>query len=420
MSDRRAAALRPLALLALACLFPTAMAESSPWYAGVSQALTQESNLYRIDTTTPIGNLSRSDTVSNTALVAGFDQSMGRQRLFGNAKLGLNRYSKNDYLNDNSYTLTAGLDGSTIERLSGNLALAASRNQRSFNVDSGPNAIETRKNNENVAQIDASFRVGVVTPLTLEATLGYRRLDYSAPEYDSSQYRQGRGSLGVRYRPGITTLGASFSLADSQYRTSAAQAASGQAAEQVRRTSLDLTVNWPASGSSNVYARLSPTRVAYDQFTQRDYSGLTGALKWNWLPTGKLNLETRLVHDISQDSNFETFGGPLVVGTSNTGRTTTDLRLAVGYELTAKIAVNVVLGASHRALEQTANVSGLSVVAATGSDDTHTLSIGARWTPLRSVQLGCNMARDRRAASGGLTQAYRANTVSCNGQFTLQ
>ena len=165
---------------------------------------------------------------------------------------------------------------------------------------------------------------------------------------------------------------------------------------------------------------MSPTRAAYDRFSQRDFSGLTGALKWNWLPTGKLNAETQVVHDISQDSNFETFGGPAVIGTSNTGRTTTELRLAASYELTAKMALNATLGISHRNLERTANVSGLSVVTATGSDDSKTLLIGARWTPLRSVQVGCNLARDQRAASGGLTQGYGANSVSCNGQFTLQ
>ena len=424
MSDRRATALRPpglYSLLALVCLCPAAVAESSPWYLGVSQGLSYDSNLYRIDTNTPLGaGFSRGETVATTSLVAGLDQPIGRQRLYGNAKLGVNRYRNNDYLNDTIYNVTTGLDWSTVERVSGNLGLVASRSQRSFNVDTGPSASETRKNSENVAQLDASVRVGVVTPLTLEATLGYRRVGYSAPEYDSSQYRQSRGSVGMRYRPGTTSFGATLSLADSNYDESATPPAGGQAAEKVRRTSLDLTVNWPASGSSSVFARLSPTRVTYDQFTQRDFSGLTGALKWDWLPTGKLSVESRLVHDIGQDSNFETFGGPLVVGTSNTGRTTTELRLAAGYELTAKIALNAALGTSHRRLERTANASGLSIVTATGSDDTTTLSLGARWTPLRSVQAGCSVGRDQRAASGGLTQDYRAKTVSCYGQFTLQ
>jgi hypothetical protein len=363
--------------------------------------------------------LSRSDTVSNTSLVAGLDQPLGRQHVYGNAKLGVNRYSRNDYLNDSSYALATGLDWSTIERLSGNLGLTASRSQRSFNVDSGPNTLETRKNNENVAQLDASVRIGVATRLTLEAGLGLRRVGYSAPEYDGSQYRQKRGTLSARYTPGIATFGVSLGLADSDYDQTPAQLATGQAAELVRRASLDLTASWPATGSSGLYARLSPTRVTYDQFSQRDFSGLTGALKWDWRPTGKLKLETRLVHDVSQDSSSESFGGRTIIGTSNTGRTTTELRFAAGYELSDKIALNATLGNSHRQLEQTASVPPLTVITAVGRDDTSTLSLGARWTPLRSLQLSCNLAREQRSARGSLTRDYRANVTSCAGQFTL-
>lgn len=406
--------------IALACLCSNAVADPSPWYVGVSQRLAYESNLYRVDPSAPLGNLSRSDTLSSTSLVAGLDQPLGRERLYGNATLSVNKYGNNGYLNDNSYSLTGGLDWATIERISGNLTMLASRNQRSFNLDAGPKPLETRKNNESLAQIDTTLRAGDVTRLTMEATLGYRSVSYSAPEYAGSQYRQGRGSVGLRYRPGIATLGASLSLADSRYENSPVQAATGQAAEKLRRGSLDLTLDWPVSGANSVYARLSPTRAAYDQFTQRDFSGLTGALKWNWLPTGKLSVETRLVHDISQDSNFEAFGGPLVIGTSDTERTTTELRVAMAYALTAKTALNAALSASHRRLEQAANVSDVSLVTASGSDNTATLSIGTRWEALRSVQLGCDLLREQRAARGGLTQGYRASVVSCYGRFTLQ
>jgi hypothetical protein len=420
MGDRRATALGLPALLVLAWWSPAALAETSPWYVGAAERLSHESNLYRVDTRTALGPLSRSDTVSSTSLVAGLDQPLGRQRLFGSATLSVNRYRNNDYLNDNSYALSGGLDWSSIERLSGNVSLVASRNQRSFNVDSGPGVPETRKNNESVEQLDTTVRVGEVTRLTLEATLGHRRVGYSAAEYAGSQYQQNRGSLGLRLRPGIATFGAALSVADSHYETLPAQAATGQAAEQVRRSSLDLSVNWPASGASNVYARLSPTRATYSEFTQRDFSGLTGALRWNWAPTGKLSLDTRFVHDISQDSNFETFGGPTVTGTSNIGRISTELRFTLGYEITAKTALTATLGTTHRRLEQTANVAGLSVVTAAGSDDTNTLSIGLRWVPQRSLQMGCSVAREQRSATGRLTQAYRANTANCYGQFTLQ
>ena len=420
MGDRRATALSLPALLVLACGSPAALAETGPWYVGVAERLSHESNLYRVDTDTALGRLSRSDTVASTSLVAGLDQPFGRQRLFGSATLSANRYRNNDYLNDNSYALTGGLDWSSIERLSGNVNAVASRHQRSFSVDSSPGLPETRKNNESIEQLDTTFRVGEVTRLTGEATLGQRRVAYSAAEYAGSQYRQNRGSLGLRLRPGIATFGAALSLADSRYEASPVRAATGQAPEQVRRRSLDLSVNWPASGASTVYARLSPTRVTYREFTQRDFSGLTGALRWNWVPTGKLSFDTRFVHDISQDSNFETFGGPAIAGTSNTGRTSTELRITMGYEMTAKIGLTVALGSTHRRLEQTAKLAGLSVVTGAGSDDTNTLLIGLRWLPQRSLQLGCSAAREQRSATGRLTRPYRANTLNCYGQFTLQ
>jgi hypothetical protein len=401
-----------LAML-LAGLCPLAGAETSPWYLGVSQAFAYDSNLYRIDdNVTLTDGYSRSDTISTTSLVGGIDQPIGRQRLFGNATVGYNGYANNDYLNNTSYSLTGGLDWSTAERFSGNVSVAASEQQRRFNVDTAPGAPpETRQNLERVNQVDAIFRAGTVTRLTLEGSLGFRKLDYTAAEYASSEYDQTRGSLGVRYRPGIATFGAAVSLAETDYNTTA---------ERVRRTALDFTGSWPANGISSLFVRLSPTRVEYDQFSERDFTGLTGSVRWLWLPTGKLNIETRLVHDIGQDSNFESFGGPVVIGTNNTGRTTTELRLAAGYELTAKVAMNASLSTSHRSLEQTTNVAGQSIVTGTGSDDSTLFSLGARWTPLRSTQVGCNLGRDQRSASGGLTQDYSANTVSCYGQFTLQ
>lgn len=426
MSDRRHARhARPparqrqttLLALLLAGLCPLAGAETSPWYLGASQAFAYDSNLYRIDENVqPTGAYSRSDTISTTSLVGGIDQPIGRQRVFGSATVGYNRYSNNDYLNNTSYSMTAGLDWSTVERFSGNVNLSASQNQRRFNLDTTPGQAETRKNNESVEQIDAVVRTGVVTRLTLEAGLGYRQVGYSADEYANSEYDQTSGSLGVRYRPGIATFGASYRHAQSNYKeTSTLQV------NDNTRDSLDLTVSWPASAVSNVYLRLSPTQVRYDDFTDRDFTGVTGALSWDWRPTGKLKVGTRLVYDLGQDSAFERFGtSASPTGINTTARTTTDFRLNADYEATAKINLTAALGASHRSLDQGTDPFCLSTGTCTGSDNTTTFSLGARWTPLRSTQVGCSLGRDQRSAKGGLTQDYNANTVSCYGQFTLQ
>ena len=80
---------RTLPLLNLAAVIASAVAfagqanaQANPWYIGAAQTLTHESNLYRLadGQTTPDG-VSKSDLVSSTALLAGLDQTISRQRL---------------------------------------------------------------------------------------------------------------------------------------------------------------------------------------------------------------------------------------------------------------------------------------------------------------------------------------------------
>lgn len=411
MPASRTARPMPIAAAALlAVAAPTAIAETSPWYIGISQAFLHNSNLYRVEGEPPPGFF-RSDTLSVTSLVGGLDQPIGRQRVFGSVKLDNNRYKNNEYLNDQSYDVSAGVDWSTAENFSGTLSLAGSEHQRKFNLDTAPGVVETQKNLERVNQGDLVARVGVVTPLTIEGQLGFRRVDYTAPQYASSEYEQTRGSLGVRWRPGITTFGIAASLADTDYNVSG---------ERLRRTALDFTAYWPGSGASTLWLRLSPTRVEYEQLSQRDFDGPTGALRWTWVPTGKLNIDTRLVYDIAQDSTFETFGGPVGPAASTTGRTATELRITAGYEATAKITIDASISGLHRSLESTVVSGDQVVVTGTGKDDTIIASLGVRWAPLRSVLVGCQYSYDKRSAEGGLSQSYSANVYSCFGQFTLQ
>ncbi|HZV92886.1 MAG TPA: hypothetical protein VFF72_06680, partial [Caldimonas sp.] len=78
-------------------------AGATPWYLGASESLTRDSNVYRV----PGGP---GDTYSSTSLLGGFDQHIGRQRVFGNANVGINRYDGQSRLNNTSYNVAGGLD----------------------------------------------------------------------------------------------------------------------------------------------------------------------------------------------------------------------------------------------------------------------------------------------------------------------
>ena len=63
-----------------------ALAQSQPWYIGAQQRFEHQTNVFG----TSAGQVS--DTVSSTSLLAGIDQTIGRQRLFGSVVAGANRY----------------------------------------------------------------------------------------------------------------------------------------------------------------------------------------------------------------------------------------------------------------------------------------------------------------------------------------
>ena len=413
-SRRLAAALTTLAAGA-------AMAQSSPYYLGVAQSLGYESNLYRVgdDQTLPAG-YSKSDTVSGTSLVGGVDQTIGRQRVYGSANVRANRYANNKALDNESYGLNLALDWATVGRLSGTLSAAADQNLAQFN-NRAAGGVETRKNVVRTNQVDARVRLGVVTKYTLEASLGHRNRSYSAPEYNSSEYRQTSGSLGLRYRPsGALSLGVALRITEATYPKFNQTAPGVFESDRLKRQDIDFTATWLPSAVSQFNLRLSPTHTSYDRDTGSDFSGVTGSATWGWQPTGKLRLTTGLSRDTGQSSdavNLGFFGS----GVTDYSRTTSALSLKADYELSAKIALNAGISYAHRALANTSSLAGNPVGTVTGSDNTTVLSLGARWLPTRSIQVGCNVSAENRSSSNtNLSVGLSGNAFSCYGQFVLQ
>ena len=413
-SRRLAAALTTLAAGA-------AMAQSSPYYLGVAQSLGYESNLYRVgDGQTLPAGYSKSDTVSGTSLVGGVDQTIGRQRVYGSANVRANRYANNKTLDNESYGLNLALDWATVGRLSGTLSAAADQNLAQFN-NRAAGGVETSKNVVRTNQVDARVRLGVVTKYTLEASLGHRNRSYSAPEYNSSEYRQTSGSLGLRYRPsGALSLGVALRITEATYPKFNQTAPGVFESDRLKRQDIDFTATWLPSAVSQFNLRLSPTHTSYDRDTGSDFSGVTGSATWGWQPTGKLRLTTGLSRDTGQSSdavNLGFFGS----GVTDYSRTTSALSLKADYELSAKIALNAGISYAHRALANTSSLAGNPVGTVTGSDNTTVLSLGARWLPTRSIQVGCNVSAENRSSSNtNLSVGLSGNSFSCYGQFVLQ
>lgn len=398
------------ALLALALSAPAVLAQSSPWYVGASQSITHESNVYRLGGNEP----TNSDWISGTTLLAGLDQTFGRQRAFVNSSLQHNRYRRNSLLNNTGYGLNAGLDWSTIERLSGRISFGANRSLAQFNA--GGNNLQLRaKNVQTSRQASASVRYGLVSRWSIEATARHRSLSYTHPLFAFQEYRQNEGSLGVIYRPSAAlSFGAALRATRGSYPKARPGTTPGSyIADDFRRNDLDLTSDWVVSGASSLNARLSIGRLTNDAVRSRDFSGVTGSVGWNWRPTPRLAFYTSLTRDTGQDRSFLNQGSNSLLLADNS-RLTTAIQSSATYELTAKIALTAAVAWDHRSL--TAANSG-----ALGSDNNRSVSLGGRWSPTQSTQLGCQVTYSSRSSDSlAISLPFDATSTSCYGQIMLR
>ena len=405
-----------LALLAFAC---GAGAQTSPWYIGGAQTVTHESNLYRLAHGADESVISsKADLISSTALLAGLDQPVGRQRLYGTLTLRANRFQDNDTLDNDAYSLRAGVDWETVNRLSGNVDLSTNRNLARFDT-STTTGVQTERNVETSRRMAATVRVGVVTQYTAEASLEHQDVDFSADAYAPRENKQTTATAGVRWRPGGSTVfGAGLRHTRGEYPRALRLPDDSFQADRYTRTGLDLIANVEVGGASRIDSRLTLGRTTYDEATQRDTSGVTGFVAWIWQPGAKLRLDTRLARDTGQSSYFS--GNPGIDGAVDDSRTTTSLRLRADYLATAKIRLNAGVTYARRDLVRTGPPTAQVPLGASGSDDTTEFTLGATWEPTRSLVFGCDLGHEKRSASGVLSLPYSASRMSCYGQIFLR
>jgi hypothetical protein len=393
---------------------------TSPYYIGINQALTHDSNVYRI----PSGP---SDNFSSTSLLAGFDQPISRQRVFGSASVSVNRYQEEDRLNNTSYSLNAGLDWETIEHLSGNVNTSIGRSLTAPTALAGaPTPI---RNTAQTRNFDATARWGGVSLLTLEGTVGWSRVDYSAPESVQSESSQSRGGLTLYYAPGgPLRVGVGGHVVRSRTPQGVFDPATGTFVSTTSTArSADLHADYRLTGILSTSARLSYTKQTSSGAGDLAFSGLTGSLSVAWQPTGKTSLNLLAARDAGFDaSTYSTVqivnnNGVLtftpITGQYENNRVTDSLGLSASHATTAKISTWANARYS-RAKLATAGVIGSS--GAETVDVAKIASLGANYSITRAWSLACSVAKEWRDVTGGAAFSYTAHIVSCATQFTLR
>ena len=393
--------------------------DPNPYYIGVSQAFTHDSNVYRI----PDGP---ADTYSATSLLGGFDQLLGRQRLYGRAVVSGNRYQDEKTLDNTSYNAYLGLDWETIEHLSGRIS--GSFNQGLTSAPAGGSTPVATRNISNTETIEAIIRWGGPSLLTLEGAASYSNVGYSSIQYVASEFNKSSASISLFYHGGGPLRIGIGVRADA---TRTPQAFVDPATGQVQSTRLngqyvDLMADYDVTGQIGANARLSYTRQENSGGGDTDLSGWTGNVGLSWQATGKISLRVDAARDAGFNSTtYSTFAFTQtatgiaftpVVGVFQNNQITTSAGISASYAATAKIATFA--SARYYRAHQ------LNLVAATGTaaedvvDISNVFSLGANYQITRNWGAACTMAYETRDVTGGRNYAYDAKTIGCSTQFT--
>jgi hypothetical protein len=191
-------------------------------------------------------------------------------------------------------------------------------------------------------------------------------------------------------------------------------------ADDYDRNDFDLTASWEATGASRINARVSYSDESHDNVSIRDFTGVTGAIAWDWRPTGKLRFATELTRDSGQELNPLTSVGGTISAVGDTSRLADQLQVQAFYDATAKIQLNALARYTHRSLVNTLSLGGGGTISSAGNDNTTTLSLGARFNPTRTIQIGCSIGTESRNADSVVSYDYSADYASCFAQILLR
>jgi hypothetical protein len=409
---RRPASVRTLVATAAALVAAlgaggTAVAQSTdrnPFYYGASLALGSDSNVFRAPSAA-----AQSDTYSIISLLAGFDQPISRQRVYGDFSLRSTNYSDQSRLNGTGYSALLGLDFATVNRISGALRFSANAAQAQFS--SAGFATINDRNEERRQQFQAVGRWGLVDRFLVEATYTGDRLAYSNPLARSQELEQDSVGLAVRYSPSaFISFGVGGRTTEGRFPAFYLIGPGVGSPLDFDRRDVDFTVAWTPSAITKLEARLSSTNVDYKQDASRDVSGATGTLSFGYRPTGRTSLSAAVFRDTGPANTFLQLGAGGSTSTGDNSQLSSGLRLGATYDVTGKIQAFTNLALTQR------DYSG----ALGGSDDITQFSLGARYAYSRAISFACNVGREQRDSNTPLSFAYSANTFLCSAQVLLR
>lgn len=384
--------------------------EELPLFLTLSQSVRHDSNFSRTED-------ARSDTVSVTSLGGGLNKAYGRQTYRLSGTLGASRYRNFEYLKNDSKTV----NGAFTSEFGRNFRLSLNGN-----YDQGLNPIQNNtaggltvvRNIRTLQGQTAALQYGLGGRFSVVGSLEGAKQRFSVDEYKARDIDQ--DSRGARLLYNLTDTfqwGVGVRRVETDYPN--------RNGEKVSDNNIDLQVGWQATGLSSLDATLSRRSSRY-ALSGRRLNSWVGSLNWEFTPRGLIRYNVGLSRSTGSDrfsQRQSLLGLAFFDANYDYSTITTSLNLSARYQPTAKIGVTTAYSYARYEVNRAATSrfdDGVVVDEGTRRTNSHfsQLSVGADYEVLRSLKVGCNVARYDQTANY-LRRAFTGHSYGCSATFTL-
>lgn len=370
-----------------------ARAEVKPY---VLASFTHDDNLFR-----------RSDQANPEAdnyrrVEAGLDLTAQKARQKFNAWAGVNRtqFQRFDFLDNTGGAGHAGWEGELGRSWSGRAGYDYTRSLASFEALAVAAGRNIRTDQRGYAEAD--YRI--FPSLRLRAGVDNRRVKNSLEAQRVLNFKSTSAAVGLHYLSAAENfLGVQSKLTNGDYPNP--ESINGTLVDNsYDETENGLVMDWRPAGHSRVQARAGYTQRQYDQLPERDFSGGTGRLIYDWNLTAKTLLNAAVWRELTAADNLS--AGYVV---------SRGVTFGPRWSVTPKTTVQAVAGQERRDYEGDPRLVVAS--ASERADKLNSLAVAVAYLPFRKTQIALGYEAGKRTSTQALAD-YRFQSV--NGSLRVE
>jgi exopolysaccharide biosynthesis operon protein EpsL len=361
-----------------------------------------DDNLFRLP------DSEKSDRILTTNAGIKIDKPYSLQRFQVDANVVDNRYDSYSYLDYTAFNYRAAWLWQLTPNIKGTLSADQKQVLNSFADFLGFNNQLTRtrniQTNENrIFDVDALIGggwhlLGGVSELRSRNSVTFDAV---------GDFVQAGANIGIKYvAPSENSIALVQRAFNGDYQGRVLDVAS-QLDTGFRQRETEAQLQWRLTGKSLIDARLGYVDREHDNFSSRDYDGVTGRLAYNWQPTGKLGITTSIARNIY--SFQQAINSYYVADT---------FAISPVWHVTAKTSLNLRYDFSHRDYR-----GAIDPIAEHRKDNVQSLMLSADWKPLRTVTVTGALRHEMRSSSFNNANSvngdleYDANSATISAQL---